>query len=249
MLNLSLNGLCSGLSASVLDCKLLEAKTSFILGVHTAEHTVTLHKLQIMSDGDGPYFLLPSILLLFTFAQNKCQRGDIRKGCGSSSAQHVLSWSLIHKRGQQPQHFRKFYLNILLTYKLNFSLISKTIHFILHFIKYWYHSCIIRLLSCCSKLLCCRWKQGFKLILFWFSPPCWISSSFQTWSNSSYSCPDIQNALYLLFSRIMLFWMCSSSHLKWKITHCCCWWVHISSYCLLLLRLEVSKGRWGESKI
>lgn len=75
----------------VLDCKLLEAKTSSVPGVHTAEHIVTLHKLQIMSNGDGPYFLPPSILLLFTFAQKKCQRGDISKGCGSSAAQQVLS--------------------------------------------------------------------------------------------------------------------------------------------------------------
>lgn len=156
ILNLLLNGLYSGLSVPVSDCNLLEPKSSFIPGVHTAEHTVTLHKLQIMSDGDGPYFLLPSILMLFTFAQNKCQRGDISKDCGSSVAQHVLSWSLIHKRRQRPQYFRKFYLNILLTYKLNFSFISKTIHFILHFIKYWYHSCIIRIWSCCFKLLCCR---------------------------------------------------------------------------------------------
>lgn len=91
ILNLLLNGLFSGLSVSVLDCNLLEAKTSSIPGVHTAEHTVTLHKLQIMSNGDGPYFLLPSILLLFTFAQNKCHRGDISKGCGSLEAQQVSS--------------------------------------------------------------------------------------------------------------------------------------------------------------
>lgn len=36
-----------------------------ISAVHSAEHTVTLHKLQIMSNDDGPYFLMPSILLLF----------------------------------------------------------------------------------------------------------------------------------------------------------------------------------------
>lgn len=74
----------------MLDHKLLEAKTASIPAVHTAEHAVTLHKLQIMRNDDGPYFLLPSILLLFTSPQNKCQRGDISKCCSSSAAQHVL---------------------------------------------------------------------------------------------------------------------------------------------------------------
>lgn len=100
----------------MLDHKLLEAKAVSIPAVHTAEHTVTLHKLQIMSNDDGPYFLLPSILLLFTSAQNKCQRGDISKRCGSSAAQRVLSWALIHKRGWKTEHFRKFCLNILLSW-------------------------------------------------------------------------------------------------------------------------------------
>jgi len=75
----------------MLDCELLEAKAVSIPAVHSAEHTVTLHKFQIMSNDDGPYFLLPSILLLFTSTQNKCQRGDISKHCGSPAAQHVLS--------------------------------------------------------------------------------------------------------------------------------------------------------------
>lgn len=74
----------------MLEHKLLKAETASVPAVHTAEHTVTLHKLQIMSNDDGPYFLLPSILLLFTSTQNKCQRGDISKRCGSSVAQHVL---------------------------------------------------------------------------------------------------------------------------------------------------------------
>lgn len=176
------------LCACMSDCNLLEAKIVSIPPVHSAEHIVTLHKLQIMSNDDGPYFLLPSILLLFSSAQNKCQKGDIiNKHCGSSAAQHILNWTLIPKREQKSEHFRNFiWIFYQVTNWFSSWVLSKLVLYftLLNFVTTWSPGPGLAVVN--SLILGNPRKQGFVQEsefcsdYFFFH---WISSSFQTWNS------------------------------------------------------------------